>query len=172
LPKHLLPLIPAGLLVQQVLPAPDRITILTKPRPRSADCPTCKVPSRGLHSRYTRTLGDLPWQGRPVTIRVAARRFRCANRACPRQTFAERLTGVAPPSARRTERLRQLQRHLGLATGGEAGARLAQRLAMPTSPDTLLRLVGAEPSRTGRAGPPPRPDRCGGRPLVTASPAC
>ena len=46
--------------------------------------------------------------------------------------------------------MRDLQRHLGLALGGEAGARLSQRLAMPTSPDTLLRLAGA----TGRGTPP------------------
>jgi transposase len=41
---------------------------------------------------------------------------------------------------------------LGLALGGEAGARLAGHLAMPISPDTLLRLVvrGA----AGRAAPP------------------
>ncbi len=142
-PKHLLPLIPAGLRVQQVLPADDRLTIVTEPCPRSSPCPSCQEPSRRPHSRYTRSLGDLPWQGRPVTVRVAARRFRCANRSCPRRTFAERLTGIAPPAARRTDRLRDLQRHLGLALGGEAGSRLAQRLAMPTSPDTLLRLVDA-----------------------------
>jgi len=39
--------------------------------------------------------------------------------------------------------LGDLQRHLGLALGGAAGTRLAQRLAMPTSPDTLLRLVSS-----------------------------
>jgi hypothetical protein len=42
---------------------------------------------------------------------------------------------------RRTERLGDLQRHLGLALGGQAGARLAERLGLPVSPDTLLRLV-------------------------------
>ena len=154
LPKHLLPLIPAGLLIQQVLPAEDRLTIVTEPSPRSSACPTCQEPSRRPHSRYTRSLGDLPWQGRPVTVQVTARRFRCANRSCPRRTFAERLSGIAPPAARRTGRLRDLQRQLGLALGGEAGSRLAQRLAMPTSPDTLLRLVGA--AGTGVVAPAPR----------------
>jgi hypothetical protein len=33
------------------------------------------------------------------------------------------------------------QRQVSLALGGQAGARLAEKLAMPTSPDTLLRLV-------------------------------
>ena len=76
-----------------------------------------------------------------MSIRVAARRFRCPNRICSRRTFAERLTGVMELSSRRTGRLSDLQRHLVLALGGEAGSRLASRLAMPTSPDTLLRLA-------------------------------
>jgi transposase len=81
-----------------------------------------------------------------VTIEVAARRFHCLNRGCGRRTFAERLTEVARRSGRRTGRLRELQHHLGLALGGEAGARLAARIAVPTSPDTLLRLASARPS--------------------------
>ena len=90
-----------------------------------------------LHSRYRRLLSDLPWQGRHVTLHVHARRFRCLNLACTRQTFAERLSGTAPAAARRTERLGDLQGHLGLALGGEAG----ERLAMPISADTLLRMT-------------------------------
>lgn len=152
--KRLLPLIPAGLLVQQLLPASNRITILARPRRNSAACPDCAVPSRRVHSRYDRRLGDLPWQGRPVTLHIQARRFRCLNASCSRQTFAERLAEVAPLAARRTERLGSLQRCLGLALGGEAGARLAARLAMPVSPDTLLRLACITGSD---AGPQPSP---------------
>lgn len=139
--KHLLPLIPAGLLVQQILPAPDRLTIVVTPLQTQAACPTCGTPSRHIHSRYERVLHDLPWQGRPVRLLVRARRFRCLDPACSRVTFAERIADTAPPAARRTGRLDDLQRHLGLAAGGEAGARLAARLAMPISADTLLRMV-------------------------------
>ncbi|MFL5337627.1 MAG: ISL3 family transposase [Geminicoccaceae bacterium] len=153
--KHLLPLIPAGLAVVQVLPAPDHITIVTAPQPVTALCPGCGSPSHRVHSRYERALGDLPWQGRPVTLRVQARRFRCLTPSCSRQTFSERLAGVAAVAARRTERLGGLQRHIGLALGGEAGARLAERLAMNTSPDTLLRMVGT--AGGGGADPPATP---------------
>ena len=138
----------------QVLPAPDHVTILTTPQPATALCPGCGWPSQRVHSRYERALGDLPWQGRPVTLRVQARRFRCLTPSCSRRTFAERLAGVAAVAARRTERLGGLQRHIGLALGGEAGARLAERLAMNTSPDTLLRLVG---TAGGGADPPATP---------------
>jgi len=110
--------------------------------------------SQHVHSNYRRVLSDLPWQGRPVTLQVQARRFRCRNPSCPRQTFAECLADAAPRSARRTGRLSGLQRHLGLALGGEAGERLAGRLAMPTSADTLLRLVS---KASNDNEPPPTP---------------
>ncbi len=139
--KRILPLIPGGLTVEQVLPEPDRITIVARLRLQTSTCPDCHVPSSRVHSRYERRLADLPWQGRPVAIRVRARRFFCAEPACPRRTFAERLPGIAHRSARRCERLADIQRQVALALGGEAGARLSARLAMPTSPDTLLRLA-------------------------------
>ena len=150
--RHLLPLIPAALEVVQVLPAPDRITILTAPKPSSSACPLCGGVSSRVHSHYNRTLADLPWQGRAVTVQVRARRFRCATAGCLRQVFAERLPGVAQSWARRTARLGNIQRHIGFALGGEPGSRLAARLSMPVSGDTLLRLVQA----TERE-PPPSP---------------
>jgi transposase len=139
--KRILPLIPGGLAVEQVLPEPNRITIIARPDFLTATCPSCHALSSRVHSRYERCLADLPWQGRPVAIRVSARRFLCAEPACPRRTFAERLPGIAHCSARRCERLADIQRQLALALGGEAGARLSARLAMPTSADTLLRLA-------------------------------
>ena len=138
----------------QVLPTPDRVTIVAQPRSPTAACPDCATPSCSVHSRYERHLGDLPWQGRPVALRIQARRFRCAAPACSRRTFAERLVGVAAAAARRTERLGSLHSCLGLALGGEAGARLASRLTIDTSADTLLRAMRT----SGSNGPtPPTP---------------
>jgi transposase len=90
-----------------------------------------------------------------VTLRVQARRLRCLNPACPRQTFAERLVDTAPASARRTSRLGDLQHHLAIALGGEAGARLAARLAIRTSADTLLRMARRD-GLLREPGPPVR----------------
>jgi transposase len=151
--KRLLPLIPAGLSVIQVLPDPTRITILAQPRSRMAACVSCGQPSWQVHSTYQRCLCDLPWQGRIVQIRVRVRRFRCLNPCCGRCTFAEPLIGIAVRSARRTTRLAEIQRSVALATGGEPGARLARRLAIPVSPDTLLRLILRTPAPP-RSTPP------------------
>lgn len=150
--KRILPLIPPGLVVQQVIPSSDQITIVTLRRTATARCPGCGLVSDRVHGHYQRRLQDLPWQGRSATLLVRVRRFCCGDPTCPRKTFAEPLGSAAARSARRTERLGGVQCQLGLALGGEAGARLAGRLAMPVSPDTLLRLV-----RRAAAPLPPTP---------------
>src|SRR3954466_15663994 len=150
-----MPLIPAGLLVQHVLPSPNHLVIVVSLDQASAACPRCEAPSSHVHSRYERTLGDLPCQGQPVTLRVEVRRVCRLTPFCLRGPFAERLAGIAQPLARRTCRLGERQRQVGLALGGQAGARLAEKLAMPTSPDTLLRLV-RQGDRATPSPPPPR----------------
>lgn len=116
--------------------------------------PDCARPSRRVHSYYRRRLADLPCHGRPVMLHVLARRFRCLDPACPRQTFSEGLADITAVAARRPSRLSALQRHLALAMGGEAAARLACRLAMIASPDTLLWIIGAaDPAIPARPTP-------------------
>jgi len=139
--KRLLPLIPAGLVVEDVRVSPVGLTIGAHPRSASAACPRCGCLSHRVHSRYLRVLADLPWQGRVVSIEVQARRFRCLTPGCPCRIFAEPLSGIAGRHQRRTCRLGDIQRQVGLALGGDPGARLTARLGMTTSGDTLLRLV-------------------------------
>jgi transposase len=56
--------------------------------------------------------------------------------------FAERFgRTVLAERARRTGRLEEVVHHLGLAMGGRPGAGFAQRLMLPVSNDTLLRVV-------------------------------
>jgi transposase len=114
-------------------------------------CPLCQTPTSRVHSRYTRTLTDLPWG--PYTIRwqLHGRKFFCDHPTCVRQIFTERFPTVAAPWARRTLRLAQRLRACGLALGGEMGARLGHRLGLPTSPATLLRLVQAAPTPAATA---------------------
>jgi len=104
-------------------------------------CPSCTLESSRIHSLYQRTVADLPWAGVPVTLQLHVRRFVCRNPACPRATFSEPLPEVVAPSARRSVRLANEQRQLGLQVGGSVAARIAQRQGMPASPTTILRLV-------------------------------
>jgi transposase len=45
----------------------NAITLAARTSSRVARCPVCGVRSARVHSHYTRTLADLPWQGVPVT---------------------------------------------------------------------------------------------------------
>jgi transposase len=82
---------PAGLLIDDVEIGPDRIVIAARCRAVAGECPACGRQSGRVHSCYERRLLDLPSHGRPVRLRVAVRRFRCATPGCPRRIFAERL---------------------------------------------------------------------------------
>jgi transposase len=121
----------------------------------SVPCPLCAQPARQVHSRYTRHARDLPIHGWPTVLRLSARRFFCRNVDCPRRVFCEPLPQLLPKHARATSRLSDTHRAVGLALGGEPGARLAGKLGMPTSPDTLLRRL-KQLSPTGTAAPAPR----------------
>jgi zinc-finger of transposase IS204/IS1001/IS1096/IS1165 len=108
---------------------------------QAARCPGCRKVSTAFHSRYVRTLQDLPWQGRGVYLSVTVRRFRCRNRRCSQKIFAERIPDIGRQHARRTARLLEVVRLVGYAAGGLPGSRLLNRLAIPISDDSVLRAV-------------------------------
>jgi transposase len=118
-----------------------------------AVCPLCRRESGAIHSRYRRILHDRPCLGHPLQFTLAVRKFVCRNNECPRKIFTEPLEGLADPHARSSVELAATHCSIGLALGGEAGARLANKLAIPTSPDTLLRRVKAQ---SEAPAPPPR----------------
>jgi transposase len=140
LPNILLPG-PTRLRLTTLTATTERIILDLTATQTSAHCPTCAAEATHIHSYYQRTVADLPWASLPVQLRLHVRRFLCDNVACPRVTFSEPLPEVVAPFARRSRRLADEQRRLGLDVGGELGARIAQRQGMPVSPDTLLRLA-------------------------------
>ena len=109
-------------------------------------CPYCGNLATRQHSRYTRTVWDLPWAGRRAVFQLEVRRFFCDHPACSHVTFAERFPELVLPHARQTMRLADLLLQIALALGGEAGARHADHLGVSISPDTLLRRVSKAPS--------------------------
>ncbi|MGH8257932.1 MAG: ISL3 family transposase [Steroidobacteraceae bacterium] len=126
-------------------PAHSAITVTLHPRRITARCPLCGKRSKRVHSRYERTLADLPWGAHVVTIRLRVRRLFCRNAGCARRIFAERLPDLTLPWARRTRRLEARLTALGLALGGSAGMRLGHRLGLAVSRNTLLRRVRQAP---------------------------
>ncbi len=124
-----------------VAEADGTLVLRVTPTREAVPCPKCGVLSRRQHSWYTRRAMDLPWRGATVRLRVRSRRWFCDESGCPRRIFAERFDGLLACGARRTNEATSLLVELGLRAGGEGGARLARKAGVPTSPDTLLRLV-------------------------------
>ncbi len=108
-------------------------------------CPHCGRYANRVHSRYQRTLRDLPCAGRALVAHVRVRRFRCSARLCTTKVFCERLGELAEPYARRTRRMNTSLAHIGMAQGARPGSDLAEKLGLHTHRMTLLRLVRALP---------------------------
>jgi transposase len=117
------------------------LVLVAEPTREAVPCPKCGQLSRRQHSSYLRRPLDLPWRGHTVRLRVHSRRWFCDVPDCPRQIFAERFDGVLACYARRTDEATELLTAFALQAGGEGGARLAHKAGVPTSPDTLLRLL-------------------------------
>lgn len=136
----------------------SRLIVTLRGKKASARCTTCPAVSGQVHGHYWRQVEDLPCSGWHVTLEIAVRRFRCNNAICPRRTFAESLPALALRYQRRSNRLRSVLWHIGLALSGIAGARLARALGIAVSGETILRLL----KRTTRdrlpsaQEPPPR----------------
>jgi transposase len=129
--------------------AQAEITLTLTSWQTATHCPLCRLPARRVHSRYRRTLADLPWGSYTVRLWLRVRKLFCDHVGCTRRIFTERLPGVVAPWARRTARLAKRLTTAGLALGGSAGARLSRWLGMPTTRNTLLRLIRAAPLPSG-----------------------
>ena len=99
-----------------------------------APCPKCNQPSSRVHSRYERTLTDLPCLGATVQIQLLTRRFFCTNKTCLRRIFDERLPRVVAAYGRQTVRLNDALHLIGMMLGGQAGVKLNLRLSPAYKP--------------------------------------
>jgi transposase len=134
---------PTAIRLKKIVSDIGSLTLVVQAAQPQAECPRCHRPSTRVHSYYTRTVADLPWHGVSVCLRLHTRRFRCKNSLCTKRIFCERLPRVVAHYGRKTMRLGEALRLIGYLLGGEAGSRATFKLAMATSPDTLLRRVRA-----------------------------
>ncbi len=138
-----------GVRVERIVEEEGVVAIEAAPTASGASCPNCGHASERVHSRYVRTMRDLPACGRPVRVRLRMRRFVCGAAGCPRRTFAEQVAGATAPRRRATVRLEAVLAAFCVALGGEAGARLAGRIGVAVGGDALLRLLRREEVAAG-----------------------
>lgn len=125
--------------------ANPRITLSVSSTQIVTKCPVCAHPTHRVHSHYERRLADIPWANYSITLQLQVRKFFCLNQQCFRRIFTERITAVAAPWARRTERMAKHLTAIGLAVGGAAGERLSQQLGCAVSRNTILNLLSRLP---------------------------
>jgi transposase len=134
---------PTSIRLEKIIQHSNSLTLVVEATRAQAECPRCRRLSTRVHSYYTRSPADLPWHGVAVRLELHTRRFRCQNSLCTKRVFCERLPRVVAYYARKTIRLNEALTLIGFLLGGEAGSRATLKLAMATSPDTLLRRVRA-----------------------------
>jgi transposase len=137
-------LIPRGLKLEGLSIEAGKVTIFANSYESRVRCPLCGRDSSRAHSRYLRTVSDLPWHGICVKLKVRVRRFFCEESSCERKIFCERLEAVAA-RARKTSRLEEALLAIALELGGRAGARLALELGIVAARDTLLKRIKEAP---------------------------
>ncbi len=136
----LLPL-PEGMLIDQIQITETGLLIAVIATHPTSRCPLCSEEASSIHSCYRRILRDVPCGGRQVQLALTVRKFFCHNALCPRKIFTERIPQFVEPWARMTIRHGQALQAIGLATCGKGGARLAARLGIQTTRQTILRRI-------------------------------
>src|SRR5712692_1963304 len=137
--------LPEGMRIEQIQITENGLVIEVVATSPTSCCPLCSEASSSLHCHYRRTLRDVPCAGRRVQLVLTVRKFSCRNPYCPRKVFAERLPDFVEPWARTTIRYCQQITSIGLATCGKGGTRLAARLGIQTTRQTILRRIMALP---------------------------
>ena len=104
-------------------------------------CPLCSKKSNRIHSRYERSLADLPISGSIVKLKLLSKRYFCDNTACHRMIFTERFIKRILPYGRRLTRARALISKMALELGGNNGANMSRFAGVPVSPSTVIRIL-------------------------------
>jgi transposase len=136
---------PENLVITNVAPTVTYLELHLACQNPVAACPLCQQCSEQVHSRYLRTVADVPCGARRVILSLTVRKFVCSISTCPRKIFTERLPELVETYARKTIRLISTLQAIGLAAGGETGTRLAEKVGIQTKPSTLLCHVMALP---------------------------
>ena len=131
----------SALVIEDVEDAGEVIRVWARTRDGAVPCPGCGAETARVHGHHERAVGDVPVDGRRVTVTVKARRMRCPVHGCPRQTFREQVPGVLERYQRRTPRLAGHVAAVTRELAGRASVRVLSALGVPLSRDSTLRAL-------------------------------
>ena len=107
----------------------------------TARCPQCGTAGSRVHSRYQRTVADLAFGGRSLTLKLLVRKWICPEALCSQHIFAERFPELVQHYARMTDRLITALQSTGVLTNGADAAQIASSFGMATTAKTIIRRV-------------------------------
>ena len=146
--------LPEGMLIDQIQITETGLVVSVIATHPTSCCPLCSEESSSIKSHYRRSLHDVPCGGRRVQLALTMRKFYCRNALCERKVFTERLPTFVEPWARMTMRHCEQITSIGLATCGKGGTRLAARLGIQTTRQTILRRIMALPDSSAGLSEP------------------
>src|SRR5215469_5208802 len=133
--------LPSTLRIDAVEHHSQTVVVHLSATPPTAPCPRCGTPGSRVHSRYLRTIADLPCVGQRLVLKLFVRKWVCPASSCSQRIKASRFPGLVQSYARMTDRLQEALQAVGVTTNGADGARLFARLSMPTTGKTIIRRV-------------------------------
>jgi len=89
---------PDELCLERIVLSRASITLVAMARRVEVPCPACGFPSQRVHSRYVRTLDDLPWHGVRVRIEAHVRKFCCDTPRLPHREKRPGYSGRPTPN--------------------------------------------------------------------------
>jgi transposase len=136
----LLPL-PEGMLIDQIQITGTGLVVSVIATHPTSCYPLCSEAASSIKSHYRRSLHDVACRGRRIQLTLTVRTFYCRNPLCERKVFTERLPTFVEPWARMKIRHGEQITSIGLATCSKGGTRLAARLGIQTTRQTILRRI-------------------------------
>lgn len=116
------------------------ITISCETNTKQSICPYCGEVAHSIHSKYIRTLSDLPIQNNVVKLSLVVRKFFCLNSNCDHKTFGERFNFVEEKSVK-TNRLEEYINNIGLRDNSMDAVKTLVEAGINISSSTVLRIV-------------------------------
>lgn len=124
----------------------DDLVITVERTNKTAICPCCRKKSNNVHSKYTRTIKDLPIQDSKVILKIITKIFFCKNQNCETNTFAEKFDFIES-HARMSKRLKNRIVDISKGMSARASKAVINNGIADISDDTILRLIKKNSNR-------------------------
>jgi len=103
-------------------------------------CPFCGQLSNKTHSKYIRTLQDLPIQGKKVVLILLNRKYFCNNPQCHHKTFSERFSFFSD-KAKMTKRLQEEIINLSINCSSITASHILKKNVAKVSKSTICNIL-------------------------------